>query len=152
MYFILRVPKFKACDFRCNSYIDSLSNHWSTYAIAHTRFRDTEYEVPAGIYYDIFIGINTCYAKLRHNKQVRHLYADICMGGFFIHLHGYIFGKCKGPCMFFVTLTLFSRSSWDQNRLNLSKIMFVLRFIREGCHKMFMNVSLVLNKTFMNFL
>ena len=30
-----------------NSYIDSLSNHWSTYAIAHARFRDTEYEVPA---------------------------------------------------------------------------------------------------------
>ena len=30
-----------------NSYIDSLSNHWSTYAIAHARFRDTGYEVPA---------------------------------------------------------------------------------------------------------
>ena len=47
MYFILRVPKFKACDFRWEQYIDSLSNHWSTYAIAHARFRDTEYEVPA---------------------------------------------------------------------------------------------------------
>ena len=29
-------------------------------------------------------GINTCYAKLRQNKQVRHLYADICMTAYYI--------------------------------------------------------------------
>ena len=32
-----------------NSYIDPLSNHWITYAIAHARFWDWEYEVPAKI-------------------------------------------------------------------------------------------------------
>ena len=47
MYFILRVPNLRPVILDGNSYMDSLSNHWSTYAIAHTRFRDTEYEVPA---------------------------------------------------------------------------------------------------------
>ena len=47
MYFLLRVPNLRPVILDGNSYMDSLSNHWSTYAIAHTRFRDTEYEVPA---------------------------------------------------------------------------------------------------------
>ena len=29
-------------------------------------------------------GINTCYAKLSQNMQVRHLYADICMAAHYI--------------------------------------------------------------------
>ena len=33
-------------------------------------------------------GIYSCYAKLRQNKQVRHLYADICMTAHYIpHLN-----------------------------------------------------------------
>ena len=50
MYVILRVPNLRPVTLDGNSYIDSLSNHWSTYAIAHTRFRDTEYEVPAEVW------------------------------------------------------------------------------------------------------
>ena len=53
-----------------NSYIDSLSNHWSTYAITHARFRDTEYEVPAkkGLFSKYTKNVNiTLQSALQHH-------------------------------------------------------------------------------------
>ena len=58
-----------------NSYIDSLSNHWSTYAITHARFRPTSMKyLPVLVSLAAEVQNRIIYVKNVNNRSYMHIY------------------------------------------------------------------------------